>query len=535
MSKTRKIFILIFIILNLSKVSLGQNYDIEEANDLLLSKSYNEAIIAFKQLLTTENSANLHYKLGLCYYHLDKKEQSIPSFENAIKDIYGKYSLKNIALQYAPIDAYYYLGRAHHVNGNLILAFDFYNKFYENAKKRHSLKYKSYLGILQCEVANELIKNKTTDMVWAVGDTLNTTLEESNPVISLDGTTIYFASSRLRTDLSNKNSIDPNTGNYYKDTYVSNRTENGTWTKPTLLPLSQLDINESPASLSPNGHQLLINHKALKGSNIAKSDIKNSTFTELEAFPAKQLNTRNNDIDASLNFNEEYLYFSSNRRGGYGGYDLYRIRRLPDGSWSRATNLGEEINSKNDEVSPYIGLDNKTLHFSSNGEKSMGGFDIFVSKVNTIGEWSKPKNLGVPINSTNDELSYSTIANGSKGIYSTNRDEKTNHDLYFAQSSNSYYQNVAILKGKIKTKNNSLLPKGITIVVQDLTENTKPQTFKPRIKDGGYILNLKPCHNYIINYVYDEKSFFKAEKLVPCNSSYQEIHQEVILDVINMP
>ena len=254
---------------------------------------------------------------------------------------------------------------------------------------------------------------------------------------------------------------------------------------------------------------MLINNGDLSKNNIYKSELNNSTFDELSPFPAKDLNTNNNEIDASFSFNGEYLYFSSDRRGGFGGYDIYRLKKLPDGTWSKAKNLGGKINSKSNEISPFIGLDNKTLYFSSNGVTSMGGFDIFVSQINTIKEWSTPINLGVPVNSTDDDLSYSTTADGLKGIYSSDRNESVNHDIYFAQSSTSFYQNVAILKGKITTNNESKLPKGVLIIVEDLTNNTKPQIFNPRLRDGGYILNLKPCHKYLINYTYENKSFLK--------------------------
>jgi len=533
MTKIKTLFY-IFAFLNLSQTSYSQDYDIEEANDLLLSKSYQKAIIAFKDLLSTENSANLNYKLGLCYFNLNKEVESIPYFQNAIKDTYKKYTITNTSLLYAPIDAYYYLGKAQHVKGNIILAFDFYNKFYKNSKKSNSLKCKSYIGILQCDIANQQLKNKSTDLVWNLGDTINTNLEESSPVFSLDGTTIYFTSSRLRKDKSNAVFKDPKTGTYFKDIYISNQTETGSWTEPMILELSQANKNESPTSISPNGNQLIVNYGDFSTNNIYKTEISNSMFSELSPFPAKDINTNKNDIDASLSFNEEFIYFSSDRRGGFGGYDIYRLKKLPDGTWSKAMNLGEEINSENDEVSPYIGLDNKTLYFSSNGSKSMGGFDIFVSQVNTINVWTEPKNLGYPINSTDDDLSYSTTANGLKGIYSSDRKESANQDIYFVQTSTSFYQNVAILKGKIKTKDNSSLPKGITIIVEDLTDNTKIQFFKPRLKDGGYILNLKPCHKYLINYTFKEKSFYKIEQLIPCNSSYQEIHKEIIMDVVKM-
>ena len=106
--------------------------------------------------------------------------------------------------------------------------------------------------------------------------------------------------------------------------------------------------------------------------------------------------------------------------------------------------------------------------------------------------------------------------------------------MYFVQTSNSYYKNVTIFKGYISTQNNNELPKGISIHVKDLTENSDEKIFKPRLRDGGYVLNLKPCHSYSIEYKLNGVSFYQTENLVPCNSSYQEIHEEIILDVINL-
>jgi len=264
--------------------SLAQEYDIEEANELLTSKSYLEAIPAFKKLLSVENSANLNYKLGLCYFNLNKEIESIPYFEQAIKDTYKKYSITNTSLLYAPTDAYYYLAKANHVKGNLSVAFNFYNKFYANSKKRNPLKHKSYIGILQCEVANRQRKNITTDIIWRLSDTINTNLEESSPVVSLNGTTIYFTSSKLRKDNSNHLFTDPNTGSYFKDIYTSDQTETGDWTKPKILDICKPNQNESPSSISPNGNQLLINSGDFSKNNIYKSTISSSKYSESSPF-----------------------------------------------------------------------------------------------------------------------------------------------------------------------------------------------------------------------------------------------------------
>jgi len=533
MKLTTKTYLSLFIFLNMNLFSYAQSYDIDEANQLFISKSYYKAIPAFKNLLLTEDNSNINYKLGLCYFNLNKEIESIPYLKKATNDTYKKYSLKNTSIPYAPIDAFYYLAKAQHVNGNIILAFELYNSFYDKAKKNNPLRCKAYIGILQCEIAKNLNTKTTDDVVWNLGDTINTSLEESSPVITLDGETIYFTSSKLRKDKSNLNFKDPNTGSYFKDIYVSHQTMKGSWSEPKILALCKPNQSEKPTSILPNGNQLLINKGNSQNSDIYKSEITNSSFYDLSPFPAKSMNTNSNEIDASLSINEEFIYFSSDRRGGFGGFDLYRLRKLPDGTWSKAMNLGSTINSINDEVSPFIGLDNLTLYFSSNNSKSMGGFDIFMTQINAISKWSTPVNLGIPINSTDDDLYYSTTSNGMKAIFSSDRNN-TDQDIYFSQTSKSHYQNVAIFKGKIKTSNLDKIPKGVYITVEDLTIKTKIKTYNPRQSDGVYILNLKPCHTYLINYYYKNKSFSKLEQFISCKSSYQEIHKEIILDVINL-
>ena len=128
------------------------------------------------------------------------------------------------------------------------------------------------------------------------------------------------------------------------------------------------------------------------------------------------------------------------------------------------------------------------------------------------------------------------MANGFLGVFaSDNKSSVGDFDIYFVQTANSYYKNVTIFKGYISTVIETKgLPKGITIHVNDITENSDEIIFKPRLRDGGYILNLKPCHSYLIEYKFKGELFHQTQNLVPCNSSYQEIHEEITLDMINL-
>ena len=128
------------------------------------------------------------------------------------------------------------------------------------------------------------------------------------------------------------------------------------------------------------------------------------------------------------------VVFASRRAGGYGGYDLYQVT-LVNGEWSIAQNLGPSVNTPYDEVSPFLAMDGKTLYFSSNNrEISIGGMDVFKTVYNANRRaWSKPFNLGVPINSAGDDSHFRLAKDGYTAYFSSNRkDSFGNRDIYIA-------------------------------------------------------------------------------------------------------
>ncbi|MCR4659460.1 MAG: hypothetical protein K5650_04100 [Bacteroidales bacterium] len=119
----------------------------------------------------------------------------------------------------------------------------------------------------------------------------------------------------------------------------------------------------------------------------------------------------------SISPDGRYLYFASNRQGGYGGTDIWRCRRLSNGDWSRAENLGPTVNTAGNEKSPYLHADGHTLYFASDGWQGFGGYDLYF--INT-GDASavRPTNLGLPINSEHDEICFGVTADGERAYYS---------------------------------------------------------------------------------------------------------------------
>jgi len=117
----------------------------------------------------------------------------------------------------------------------------------------------------------------------------------------------------------------------------------------------------------------------------------------------ENINTSGNERSACVSEDHNTLYFSSDKKGGNGGYDIYKSERLESGEWGTAQNLGAGINTKSDEDTPFILSDNVTLYFSSKAHGSIGGYDIFNSTLSEEGIWSSPENAGTTVNSMGDE------------------------------------------------------------------------------------------------------------------------------------
>lgn len=135
-----------------------------------------------------------------------------------------------------------------------------------------------------------------------------------------------------------------------------------------------------------------------------------------------KVNTSYWESQAALSADETEMYFASNRPGGYGGSDIYKSVKLGDGSWSAAFNLGPEVNTQGDEMSPFIHADGKSLYFSSNGHAfSMGGRDIYFSKADETGRWTKPVNVGYPVNTFANEMNLVVSADATMVFVTSDR------------------------------------------------------------------------------------------------------------------
>ena len=193
------------------------------------------------------------------------------------------------------------------------------------------------------------------------------------------------------------------------------------------------------------------------------------------------------------------LYFASRRPGGYGGSDIYVSHLQSNGNWSKPENLGPEINTAGDEYSPFIHADNQTLYFTSNGLLGYGDEDIFLSRRDSQGKWGKPENLGYPINTINTESTLFITSDGKTAYYSSDRsDSKGGLDIYSFDMRPDIRPNKTLwIKGKVfDKKTNAGLPSTVELI--DLASKraiSRVQTDEL----GNYLITLPVGKDYAFN------------------------------------
>lgn len=374
-----------------------------EAEYFFMYEDYSDALPTYLQLYEKmPENANIAFRIGVCYLNIaGKKNFSVSYLEAAAKNMSAKHKDGSISQIAAPYDALYELGNAYQINFQFDKAKDAYVKYKETllSDDTENINFIEH-EIKVCDNAKSLIAKPVNFTLENIGNLFNDEKSNFNPVISTDGKSFAFMVSLK-----------------FYDAVMFSRLVNGKWSSPlNITPDIQSDGDLYISCLSSDGKMLFLS----KDDNF-NSDLYCSTFDGIKWSKAvklnKNINTKGWESHAFISEDDNYLVFASDRPGGYGGLDIY-ISRKEKGDWGPAVNIGPEINTPFNEDRPFLINNRKTLFFASQDHDNIGGYDIFKSEMQPNGLWSKPQNLGYPLNTPDDNIFFMPIGNGMSGYIS---------------------------------------------------------------------------------------------------------------------
>tara|TARA_R110002072_G_scaffold67521_3_gene165590 strand:+ start:19563 stop:21632 length:2070 start_codon:yes stop_codon:yes gene_type:complete len=359
------------------------------------------------------NNGELNYKIGVCYLNSSYSQKGIKYLKDA----------KKLNPEADPFLDFYY-ARALQLDGKYNEAVKSYEAFEANYKKADRFskfvsKYKR-----ECKIARGAVQNPIRAWVDNVPE-LNTEFNDYAPSVSTDGGELILTSDR-------PNGHTPNVaGSYDKDIYSSSL-ENRVWKKPQPLKGSvNTPEDDISNNLSYDGTKMLL-HRDVDGQlDIFESTLNGFNWTDPTKLPFQISSGKANEVYASYSEDGWSIYFGRDNANRSNGFEImYSSMQSKIKKNYMAAQMISPVNSKFNEGPVYIMLDGQTMYIASEGNGSYGGYDIFVSH-KAQGSWSKPVNLGYPINTPYDDFFFSATANGKYAYIASNRAEgKGGYDIY---------------------------------------------------------------------------------------------------------
>lgn len=360
-----------------------------------------------------------------------------------------------------------------------------------------------------CVNAKVKIKNPVEAEISLLLSDVNSEYDDYSPLIDEKKGVIYFTSDRYEKGEKAKHAHDGT----FADKVYQNGLNDSVNIKSELINAFVSKHDMACVALSHSGNKMILfkSHKSNalnhSGGHLYLSNRKFGKWQEPELFDALT-SSKSTEISACFSANDSVVYFSSDMPGGFGGEDIYRTELNSKGKWSQPENLGENINTDLDEDSPFMHANGEIFYFASQGWGSMGGYDFYQSTISE-NEFSKPINLGYPINTVSDDF----------GLYVTN-----NGDIYFADNRSWGVGETDVYKAKFRAKEDEVVIKGRVEDGSDLRHS-----YKVSIKVDGKIVKVIATDE-----VTEEFVFFmpqSLDKTVLIVSKSDEVHKKVGLDL----
>jgi tetratricopeptide (TPR) repeat protein len=461
-------------------VSEGKKINPDEADDLFQAGNYLGAKDAYFEILKYEpNNVEFNVKLARCYLNTNvNRKEALKYLQVATKS------------ENCPPEVWVDLAKAYQLN----------NQF-ESAKKT----YETYLNLtggkaedaalVQKEIENclnapEMMKNPKQVFFKNLGDAINTKFPDYLPWINRDETQLIFTSRRAGNMGA---SAGPEYDGFYSSDVYTTKALNGEWEKAKREGQNvNTELDEQCVGFKSDGTEMILYVDHVKEvANLWSSQKKGDSFKKSE----RMADNINKFLEFSGSISSDGTKFFLVRKAekdNYGESDIYMCKRSKDGLLSEPQNLGPIINTPFKEDSPYLSEDGKTLYFASQGHKGMGGFDLFKSEYDEESNtWSKPVNLGYPINTSDDERQICFLPDESIAYIAANRDGGMGDLDIYRITFEAEVQPVSIVRGKISSED-TLSKQNVDAILNVKNIKTNEQfTFKPNPRTGKYIMALK--------------------------------------------
>jgi hypothetical protein len=346
---------------------------------------------------------NIKYKIGNCYLNIfDEKPLAIPFLEEAVRSTSYDSKTGNLKEDRAPLDAYFSLGNAYRITNRLDSALNTYIFFRKLITESSAMENQDFINqqMQACKVAGEQMDNPVNVLIQPLKEYINQGSVNDRPVVSNDGSTMAYTERRG-----------------LESVIFITRREGDSWATPVdITRQAGMGTDCHTTSLNSDGTELYLFKNDNYDGNIYVTRFVNGSWSQIEKLN-KNINTRFYESHAAISPDGKKLYFTSNREGGLGELDLWISEIDATGDWGVPSNLGNIVNTPYNEETPFISEDGNTLTFSSEGHGSMGGYDIFLSKLSG-GRWTSPVNIGYPVSTTDDNIAFQPYMNGAYGFYS---------------------------------------------------------------------------------------------------------------------
>ena len=487
-------------------------YKIAQTGDV---GSYRKALNLFlKADSLLPDDPSLNYSIGLCYSNIDQRLVALPYLEKA----------KTRGVVYPDLN--FNLACSYHLAHRFEEALPLFRLYKSQATKEEYEEIDRLIS--NCETGIELIKNPVDVKICNLGPDINSKFPDYHPSISADEKTLIFIS---RRDNTTGGRIDAQDNHYFEDIYLSNKV-NKIWTPSVDLGNGiNTPSHDGSVGLSADGQELFI----YRWSKETHGDLFVSNLAGTEwSFPkhlGNNINSKSWESDVSVTPDKKIIFFTSDKKDGKGGRDIYMARRLSNGEYAKPFNLGPKINTKFDEDAPFIHPDGKTLYFSSKGHKSMGGYDIFSCTINleTGAILTDPVNIGYPINTADDDLFFVWSADNRRAYFASERTGGYGEKDIYMLERKDVEAALVVLKGMI-TKCDKNLPLSAKITVIDNNTQEILGIYTSNSSTGNYIVILPAGKNYAVTVESPGYMFYSKNIDISHLDHYEEIDDEICLE-----